>query len=209
MTRIITRNPAPRTRWPALLAVAAMACLALAVTSVAVADNETPTPGQAASAEDGRRAFAEVYRVLLSPRCMNCHPSGDAPLQTDKGRPHAMNISRLSVESGLKCNACHQEKNSEAIGIAGGPPGAPHWSLPPDKVPMVFQGRTPTQLCEQFKDPAQTGGRDLPALLHHVQHDALVKWGWNPGAKRSKPPIPYDQFVAAFQTWVASGGACP
>ena len=204
MTRTVIRH-----RRASLLAVAAIAGLAIAAASVAVADNDTPAPGASASTDAGSKAFAEVYRVLLSPRCMNCHPAGDAPLQTDKGRPHAMKISRLSIQSGLTCNACHQEKNSEAIGIAGGPPGAPHWSLPPEKVPMVFQGRTPTQLCQQFKDPAKTGGRDLPALLHHVENDALVKWGWDPGGKRSKPPIPYEQFVAAFKTWVASGGACP
>ncbi|RZK73496.1 MAG: hypothetical protein EOO92_18420, partial [Pedobacter sp.] len=26
-------------------------------------------------------AFKKVYSVLMSPRCMNCHPSGDIPLQ--------------------------------------------------------------------------------------------------------------------------------
>ena len=35
-------------------------------------------------------AFKKVYAVLQSPRCMNCHPSGDIPLQGDDSRLHAM-----------------------------------------------------------------------------------------------------------------------
>ena len=27
------------------------------------------------------KAFMKVYKVLMSPRCLNCHPSGDVPLQ--------------------------------------------------------------------------------------------------------------------------------
>lgn len=40
------------------------------------------------------KAFTEVYKVLMSPRCMNCHPSGDAPLQGDDSHMHTMNIQR-------------------------------------------------------------------------------------------------------------------
>jgi hypothetical protein len=73
----------------------------------------------------------------------------------------------------------------------------------------VFQGRTLAALCAQLKDPAQTGNRTLAQLLDHVSHDALVLWGWKPGGKRTLPPLSHDQFVAAFRTWVDSGGACP
>ena len=58
----------------------------------------------------GMDAFADVYKVLQHPRCLNCHPSGDAPLQNDDSKPHAMNITRASVDAGLECAACHQEK---------------------------------------------------------------------------------------------------
>jgi hypothetical protein len=74
---------------------------------------------------------------------------------------------------------------------------------------MVFQGKSLRALCEQLKDPAATGGKDLAALLHHVEHDPLVLWGWNPGGKRTRPPVTHPAFVAAFRTWVASDGACP
>ena len=74
---------------------------------------------------------------------------------------------------------------------------------------MIFEGLTATQLCEQLKRPKDTGGKDLTGLLEHVSHDALVLWGWKPGGDRTKPPLTHAEFVAAFKTWVDSGGACP
>lgn len=198
-------TPQPRRRVRALAAAA----LLVAAGAVALAAPAPQAPPSAEAIAAGKRAFVEVARVLQSPRCRNCHPAGDAPLQTDAGRPHAMNITRASVEAGLACNACHQEQNSEAIGVPNGPPGAPHWGLPPSETPMVFEGLAVTALCEQLKDPARNGKRSLAALHEHVSKDALVLWGWAPGGKRTLPPLPHGQFVAEFQTWVASGGACP
>lgn len=186
----------------------------LAGGALAIAAAIALAPGPSASAAgdkiaDGKAAFADVARVLQSPRCRNCHPTGDRPLQGDVGAPHAQNISRASVAAGLLCSTCHQERNSDAIGIAGGPPGAPRWGLPPAEHPMVFQGKTPTALCEQLKNPAHNGGKTLAQLLDHVSHDPLVLWGWQPGGKRQQPPLPHDKFVAAFTAWVAADGACP
>lgn len=178
----------------------------LAVIAAVRAEDTQPTAAQIAA---GKLAFVEVAKVLQSPRCRNCHPIGDAPLQGDTSRRHAMNISRASVEAGLPCKTCHQARNSDAIGIAGGPPGAPNWGLPPADIPMVFQGKTVTALCEQLRDPERNNHKSLAQLLEHVSHDALVLWGWNPGGKRTRPPLPHDRFVAAFTTWAAGGGACP
>ena len=72
-------------------------------------ENNTTEP--TSEQERGEAAFLEVYRVLQHPRCLNCHPDGDAPLQGDVSKPHAMNITRMSEEAGLECAACHQEKN--------------------------------------------------------------------------------------------------
>lgn len=165
-----------------------------------------PTADQFTAAQ---AAWGDVYRVLTHPRCMNCHPAGDRPLQTDTSRPHRMNISRASVKNGVACSTCHRAVNSEALGIAGGPPGAPHWQLPPEQTPMVFQGHTPASLCAQLKDPARNGGKDLEGLLKHVGHDPLVLWGWQPGGERTVPPLSHADFVKAFTAWVEGGGACP
>ena len=194
-------------------AIRVTTALALCAAAALVARGDEPQPpptgAPTVDAAAGARAVATVARVLQSPRCQNCHPAGDRPLQGDRGRPHRMNISRKSVAAGLTCGACHQPTNADRLGVVGGPPGAPHWGLPPAATPMVFQGRTPAALCAQLKDPAQTGGRDLPTLLHHVATDPLVLWAWSPGGRRTPPPVPHAAFVEAFTTWVASGGACP
>jgi hypothetical protein len=151
-------------------------------------------------------SFSIIYRALESPRCRNCHPAGDAPLQFDDGRPHAMNITRRSEKNGLACATCHRDRNGTR---AGQPPGAPHWKLPPDGTPMVFENKTPAELCAQLKDPAQTGGRDLAALIEHVDKDPLVQWGWAPGPGRAPVPVPHDELVAAMRAWADAGAPCP
>jgi hypothetical protein len=166
-------------------------------------------PPDSETVERGKKAWMDVYEVLMSPRCMNCHPSGNRPLQTDASRPHAMNISRESTENGLECASCHREENADALGIPGGPPGAPNWHLPHEGMPLIFEGRSPYELCEQMKRPGDNAYKSLDALAHHVEEDPLVLWGWKPGGDRTKPPLPHDDFVAAFDAWVASGGACP
>ncbi len=165
--------------------------------------------GKVDKVEAGKRGFLEVVKVLQSPRCLNCHPAGDRPLQGDQSKPHAQNISRATVAAGVTCQTCHQERNSEYVGVAGGPPGAPKWGLPPAEMPMVFQGKTATQICEQMKDPKQNHGKSLAQLMEHAASDPIVLWGWAPGGKRTLPPLSHDAFAAAFRAWVDSDGACP
>src|SRR6201992_457411 len=77
------------------------------------------------------KAFMSVYKVLMSPRCMNCHPSGDAPLQGDDNHIHTMNVKRGIDGHGLyalKCQNCHQAQNTAGLHT---PPGNPKWALPP------------------------------------------------------------------------------
>ena len=177
------------------------ALLALAAVVLA-APNEDKTAA-------AKRAFIEIARVLQSPRCMNCHPAGDRPLQGDDHHPHAQNISRKSVADGVPCTTCHQARNADELGVENGPPGAPNWGLPPADMPMVFEGKTPSQLCAQLKDPAQNHNRSLAQLLDHSTNDPIVLWGWHPGGKRTLPPMSHDAFVAAVTTWVNGDGACP
>lgn len=172
----------------------------------AVVPLANPTPAQVAASRD---AFKTIASVLVHPRCSNCHPRDGVPTQTMKQTPHKMNISRLGAESGMPCSTCHQEFNSERLGIPGGPPGAPHWGLPPKEFPAPFVGHTTHSLCEQLVDPKQNGKRSLSDLHHHLNHDPLVLWGWNPGGDREKPPVSHKVFVEAAKTWVLGGGACP
>ena len=72
---------------------------------------------------------------------------------------------------------------------------------------MVFQNRTPAQLCNQLKDPEGNGGRGLNGLAQHVEEDHLLITSWHSG--RTPPPISHEEFVKRFQTWGAAGGPCP
>src|SRR6266481_527279 len=156
-----------------------------------------------------RAAFLQFYRVLTSPRCQNCHPAGDAPLQGDDSHVHLPNVKRGADGHGvtaMRCDTCHQAANLPGAHL---PPGSPRWSLPSLEVKMVFAGRSPGELCRQIKDPKQNGGRSLGNLLDHVGNDDLVGWGWSPGDGRTVPPLSRRDTVAQVKIWIAGGAACP
>ena len=135
------------------------------------------------------RAFMSVYKVLMSPRCMNCHPAGDQPLQGDDNHIHTMNVKRGVDGHGvysMRCSNCHQAENDPGVHL---PPGNPKWGLPPANMRMVFQGRTPRQLATQLLDPKQNGGRTKAQLIDHMANDGLGGWAWNPGEGRTLPAM--------------------
>jgi hypothetical protein len=81
--------------------------------------------------------------------------------------------------------------------------------MPSAAMPMVFEGRSPAELCAQMKDPSKTGGLTLEGLAKHVDHDPLVLWAWNPGPGRTPPPISHQQFLLHMKQWIAGGAPCP
>jgi hypothetical protein len=167
-----------------------------------------PKPDRAA----GLAAFETVRAVFQHPRCQNCHPSGDAPLQGDESRPHNQNVRRGPKGEGmvgLECGTCHGAANPPPAYGRNIPPGnVKGWHMPPPEMKMVFVGQSPKALCEQVKDPARNGGRDMAALRTHLD-DPLVTWGWAPGFGRAAIPTPRDAFLAAFETWRAADAPCP
>ena len=171
----------------------------------AFAASRTQRPDASAS----REAFLQVYKVFTSPRCQNCHPAGDSPLQGDDSHAHLQNVKRgkdgLGVY-GMRCNTCHQTSNVSGEHM---PPGNPKWSLPAPEHKMIIVGRSPAELCRQLKDPKQTGGRSLRQLLEHVSSDDLVGWAWDPGTGRTPPPLSRAETVAQMKNWIAGGAACP
>lgn len=169
-------------------------------------------PDASPAEADPLAAFATVQQVLQHPRCMNCHPAGDRPLQGDDSHVHLQNIQRGEDghgPTGLSCNACHGAQNPPASYGFHTPPGvASGWHLPPRNMRMVFERVSARDLCEQLQDPRRTGGKDMKAMIEHLSTD-LVRWGWSPGFGRAPVPVPYPRFVAAWKTWAAAGAPCP
>jgi hypothetical protein len=194
---------------PAVLVL--VACLAQCDTPAPRAAAPKPPAATAAPAPgaSAAEAWSVVYEVLPHPRCMNCHPAGDRPLQGDDSHPHAQDVRRGGSGHGLyamRCATCHQDHNLDGPHL---PPGAPNWHLPDPEMPLVFEGLGPGELCRRMRDPAHNGGRTPQQLLHHVEDDPLVLWGWSPGEGRTPVPVAHADLVRAMRTWIEGGCDCP
>ena len=192
-------------RSAALLGAAAL----LAVATAAGAAELKPAADFDGIADPTARSvalFTEAGKVIANPRCVNCHPAGDRPLQTDAQRLHIPAVQRgdggLGVP-GLRCTTCHQQANYDPAGI----PGHPEWHLAP--IEMAWQGKSLGEICQQIKDSERNGGKTMAELVEHMAHNSLVGWGWAPG--RGREPVPGTQaaFGELIQAWADSGAFCP
>jgi hypothetical protein len=181
-----------------------------AVSHPASASTETVKASPSGDEASSRAAFLAAYPVFMHPRCMNCHPAGDAPLQGEDSHPHLQNVKRGPDGKGLyalKCKNCHQDTNLSGQDM---PPGHPEWRLPPSNMRMVFQGKSAAELARQLKDPQLNGGRTLDQILKHVSEDDLVaQSGWSPAQGKSKPPLSHEKFAAKIREWIDKGAAIP
>jgi len=159
--------------------------------------------------EESARAvalFREAGKVLTHPRCVNCHPAGDRPLQADGMRPHEPLVERGSDGHGTpgqRCDTCHHAENYDWAKV----PGHSNWHLAPGE--MAWEGKSLGAICEQIKDRARNGGMDLEKLVHHMAEDGLVGWAWRPGAGRTPAPGTQAAFGALIRAWVDAGAHCP
>lgn len=176
----------------------------------AVGDRELRDPSTFAAISDpaqrSQALFQEASRVLTHPRCVNCHPSGDVPLQGDRAELHDPPVLRGASNhgvAGLECGSCHQDRNLELARV----PGAPHWALAP--ATMAWVGKSTRAICEQLKDPERNGGKTLPQIVDHTRHDPLVAWGFSPGGGRTPAPGNQARFGALMAAWVETGAVCP
>jgi len=167
-------------------------------------------PSALESITDTRRRsealFVEAGKVLQHPRCVNCHPTGDRPLQGAAGRLHEPAVRRGADGHGvpgLHCTACHQAANYDAVGM----PGHPKWGVAPAS--MAWQGRSIAEICEQVKDPARNGGHTLPEIVDHMARDSLVGWAWSPGIGREPAPGTQAALGELIKAWVDTGAVCP
>jgi hypothetical protein len=186
--------------------------LFLVIMAVLVSGSRSDSSSMPTLQRDDARArelFTSIIPVLKHPRCLNCHANGDFPRQGDDNHVHTQNVRRGldgHGKYGQKCSACHQEQNTAGLNM---PPGAPNWHLPPANMPMIWEGKTPGQICRQIKDPKQNNGKSIAQIVEHVTSDKLVMWGWNPGEGRNPVDIPHNEFARRFQEWARLGAACP
>ena len=157
--------------------------------------------------------FQEAGKVIQHPRCVNCHPATDRPLQGANMHPHQPPVFRGDGGMGLpgmQCTTCHSAENTPVVGQADtikSIPGNPAWHLAP--IEMAWAGKTLGQICQQIKDPKRNGSRSLPQIVTHIGEDHLVGWAWHPGEGRIKAPGTQAGFGKLIAAWVETGAHCP
>jgi hypothetical protein len=94
--------------------------------------------------------------VLTHPRCMNCHPAGEHPLQGADHHEHRPVVWRNDTGNlGTPCGECHTEQNVTLREHASyqSIPGHPRWGVAP--LEMAWQGKSLGEICRQLKDTAR------------------------------------------------------
>ena len=161
-------------------------------------------------------AWDQIYSVLISPRCINCHTATNYPQQGDDRHRHFANVVRGPGNVGvsaLRCQSCHQERNADSTGV----PGGPSWHLAPLSMQWQDLNDRPlssAEVCRAVTDRSKNENMGGPELLRHHEKADLVLWAWNPGRRpdgtlRTTPPLSHQEFVAATRTWVEAGTPCP
>ncbi len=189
----------------------------LLVTGIILASNlnnspvYVPVSKEITSSKNNNDNYTKMMDVLMSPRCVNCHPNDNIPKQGDDAHPHYFGMSRGENNLGYqatKCTTCHQSENNNYSGV----PGAPEWSLAPES--MKWEGLTRNEIAESMLDPKRNGGRNHEELMHHLTEHELVLWAWEPGVradgtKRNPPPVPVDEYIIAVKQWFKDGAVIP
>lgn len=156
--------------------------------------------------ERSKALFIEAGRVIQHPRCLNCHPTDPHPRQGARLAMHEPPVVAGDDNHGvpaMQCQTCHQEGNIDFASL----PGNPVWHLAPRA--MGWIGLSLGEICEQLKDPARNGGRDLAAIHEHMADDLLVGWAWNPGPGRDPAPGTQSSFGRLLEAWIDTGAHCP
>ncbi len=158
--------------------------------------------------EESEIAFNKMMDVLTHQRCINCHPSDNVPKQGEDRHPHRFGITRVNSMNATNCNTCHQASNNDYSGV----PGAPEWSLAPEK--MRWEGLSRIEIAQSMMNPENNGNRTPEDVMHHLTEHELVLWAWEPGVDaegnpRELPPVPVDEYIEAVKTWIELGAVIP
>src|SRR5262245_62706460 len=118
--------------WLTVTVACCASLLTAVVTNAASRHGSLKTPEDFANIPDEKARsvalFEEAGKVILDPRCANCHPAGDRPHQGDDSRMHQPPITRRADNQGaaaMRCTTCHGHSNCERA------PGNPRWKMAP------------------------------------------------------------------------------
>ena len=189
---------------------------AIVVATALLASSSRFAGAETASTAQGLAAWDQVYSVLTSPRCINCHTATNYPQQGDDRHRHVANVVRGPDGKGvpgLNCAGCHQDSNADSTGV----PGGHNWHLAPLEMRWQDINDRPLSsaaVCRQLTDRSRNHHLDGPGLLKHHEEEPLVQWAWNPGRRpdgtaRTLPPLTHELFIAATRRWVEAGTPCP
>src|ERR1700704_5107474 len=106
----------------ATLSLTAASCTALLLVfgdeTAAQDPTELRSPSDFSRIQDSqarsRALFVEAAKVITNPRCMNCHPATDSPLQGNDKHSHIPPVVRGEAGGGgpgNQCAACHTQSN--------------------------------------------------------------------------------------------------
>lgn len=146
-----------------LLALTATAATLAALSSahppaLAIVARRAPATACSLTAAQERTAldaFDKLLPVTSHPRCTNCHGGVNPYVDPAVGRHFAGNMTDSTTGDPLPASAC-QDCHSEL----------PGWDVPGEA--MFFVGRSPKDLCIQFKQFAPSGGAEF---VTHITHE--------------------------------------
>ena len=165
-------------------------------------------------APTGLAAFETVRAVLQHPRCQNCHPAGDAPLQGDDGpRARAERAARARrARHGRRASARRATARRTRPSSYGAhiPPGvATGWHMPPPEEKMVFVGVRAARAVRADQGPGAQRRQGHGRAAHAPRRSAR-DLGLEPGLRpRAGVHAVAQTFLAAWETWAAAGAPCP
>ena len=164
-------------------------------------------------AERSRALFNEIAKVVTHPRCMNCHPAGNHPLQGDDRHEHLPPVPRgeagLGV-AGLNCATCHTERNFTLVGAA-----RPTRAFRAIRAGASRRSKWPGKASRSARSASSSRTRRATADARSrccTSISRTTTWSRGAGSRAkgaSRRRADQKQLGALAQAWIESGAQCP
>lgn len=162
----------------------------LATGHAQMSPDEGPDAGTPVRADPSAKAgkFSELYPVLQSAKCINCHGMAKRNKNFDLHvARHRFPESTDPAADLMSCQRCHTKEK----GFAN------NWHAPPAE--MDFSGKTVADTCNQLK----TSGFGMDPLRDHLKSDAIVLWAL------ARLDVKVKDWPEKVDAWIDGGMKCP